>query len=88
MSNNDGIIQTLLDRFNTYRLPRILEIKKQVENGETLGDRDIRFFKEMFNDIRQNQHLVDNNEELQKLAAQVIHLNQEITALALKNEKG
>jgi len=88
MSNNDGIIQTLLDRFNTYRLPRILEIKKQVENGETLGDRDIRFFEEMFNDIRQNQHLVDDNEELQKLVAQVIRLNLEITTLALKNEQG
>jgi len=42
--------------------------------------------KRLFKDIKNNQHLVEGNEELQALVAKFIQYNQEITERALANE--
>jgi len=78
----------LLERFTKQTLPRILEIKKSIDRGELLNDRDINFLKllpERFNEVKP---LVDRNPEYQELLAQAVHLYKEITEQALLNEKG
>jgi len=87
LSKNELIIEVLLDRFTTLRLPRTLDIKEKVTKGGTLNGADIEFFEEVFRDIKDNQHLVEGNEELQTIIAKFIHLNKEITDIALANEK-
>ena len=87
-SKDLGTIMALLERFTKQTLPRIHEIKKSIDRGELLNDRDISFLKllpERFNEVKP---LVDRNPEYQELLAQAVHLYKEITEQALLNEKG
>ncbi len=87
MSKNEALIEVILERFLKIRFPRAKDIKEKIDQGETLNDMDVDFFKEVFHDIKQNQHLVDKNDELQVIVAKFIHYNKEITDQALVNEK-
>jgi hypothetical protein len=83
----EGLITVLAERFTKIRLPRILDIKEKVDKGEILNDSDIEFFEEVFADIRKNEPIIEGNKELEGLVAKAIHLNKEITDMALENEK-
>lgn len=85
MKNNEALIEVLICRFVDLRLPRCLDIKQKLEQGGELGELDIQFLDEMMHDIQQNKHLVNGNQELEKLVAKAIHLNKTITDLALAN---
>ena len=87
MSKNDALIEVLAERLVKIRLPRILDIKEKVSKGGQLNELDIEFFKQVFSDIRQNQSLINGDKELQELVARAIHLDKEITDMALANEK-
>jgi len=74
----------LLERFTKQTLPKLLEIKKNIDHGKLLSDRDISFIKllpERFNEVKP---LVDRNPEYQELLAQAVHLYKEITEQALR----
>jgi len=49
-SKDAGTIQVLLDRLNTQRLPRALDLKSKVDRGERLEEHDIQFLKLVFED--------------------------------------
>lgn len=87
-SKQAGIIQVLVERFETQRLPRALALKNKVDAGERLDDLDIAFLEEVFRDAQENRRLVEQNPRWQDLAAQALSLYEEITAKALANEKG
>ena len=82
-----GTIQTLLDRLNTHRLPRALELKGRVDRGEKLSDHDMHFLKLVLEDSSVAQGLAARNPEFQPLVARLISLYGEITAKALENEQ-
>ena len=42
-SNEEHVIELLIERFERERLPRLLDIHKRVTGGETLEDGDIAF---------------------------------------------
>ncbi len=86
-SKQAGIIQVLVERFETQRLPRALALKKKVDGGERLDDLDIAFLEDVFRDAQENRHLVEQNPKWQGLVAQALSLYEEITAKALANEK-
>ncbi|MEA3277517.1 MAG: hypothetical protein U9Q81_19985 [Pseudomonadota bacterium] len=83
----DGVAHVLIERFEKHRLPRILSIKENVDEGATLSDLDIAFLEEVFRDAQQNKHLADAVPECQSLFARMVHLYNEITDKALKNEE-
>ena len=86
-SQDAGVIQTLVDRLNSQRLPRALELKDRVDAGEPLNDFDLQFLEDVFADAHAIQPLVERHPEYQALAARVIRLYKEILDKAVENEK-
>jgi hypothetical protein len=86
-THDPGVIHALVERFNTQRLPRALELKKRVDSGEKLSDHDMHFLEEVFRDTETIKTLVDRNPEYQQLAANANRLYKEILDKALENEK-
>ena len=86
-SEDTGVILALMERFNEQRLPRALELKKRVEQGECLSEPDIAFLDEVFKDANHVMPLIDKHPELQPIATRAISLYKEITEKALENEK-
>ena len=86
-SYDAGVIQALVDRLNTQRLPRALELKAKVDTGERLSERDLRFLEDVFADVRTIQPLIERHSEYQDLVARVVHLYKEITDRAKENEE-
>ena len=86
-SHDAGVIQALVDRLNTQRLPRALDVKKRVDAGETLGEHDMQFLEGVFHDAETIKPLANRNPEYQQLVARVVKLYKEIVDKALENEK-
>lgn len=82
------IMNTLLERFQKQRLPRLLDIKKAVDQGDKLGNFDMEFLEEVFSDTRQNQRYIQAaDDELKSLFMKALSLYNEITEKALENEQ-
>jgi hypothetical protein len=82
-----GTVQALLDRLNTQRLPRALDLKSKVDKGEKLNDYDMQFLKTVLEDTASARTLVANHPDLQPLVARLIGLYSDITSKALENEQ-
>ena len=82
-----GIIFALIERYEKYRLPRILSIKDRLDEGEKLDHFDMEFMEEVISDAIQNKHLIDKHPEWQEFCANVVSLYEEIAEKALENEK-
>jgi hypothetical protein len=86
-SQDQGVIITLMERLNSQRLPRALDIKKKVDAGETLDEYDLHFLKEIFHDVETIRPLIERHPEYQQLTADIIRLYKEIIDKAMENEK-
>ena len=86
-SKETGVIVTLVERFETQRLPRALAIKENVDRGERLSDADLAFLREVLEDAQYINPLVQKHPEWQPLVARAMHLYKEITEKALANEE-
>ncbi|MGD2056000.1 MAG: hypothetical protein PVJ15_04265 [Gammaproteobacteria bacterium] len=86
-SNQDGVVQALVERFDKIRLPVALQLREKVDRGELLNDMDIAFLEEVLSDSRLIKPLVDAHPEWQDIAARMAQLYREITEKALENEK-
>lgn len=86
-SEDTGVILALMERFNKQRLPRVLELKKRVEQGHCLSEPDIDFLDKIFKDANHTMPLVDKHPNLQPIVSRAISLYKEITTRALENEK-
>ena len=91
MNNNlkdEMILETLLQRFEKIRLPRLLDIKSKVEQGNRLDNFDMEFLEEVFSDARENKHYLDDaDNELKGIFMKVLDLYKDITEKALENEQ-
>ena len=86
-SHDAGVLYTLVDRFNSQRLPRALDLKEKVDAGETLSDLDLQFLEEVFADANKMRPLAERHPEYHELIARAIHLYKEILDKAMENQK-
>ena len=86
-SEDAGLIAVLMERFESERLPRALELQEKVDQGETLNDIDIAFLEQVFADANKLGPLLERHNEYQKLVSQAVELYKDITEKALANEK-
>jgi hypothetical protein len=78
---------TLMERFKTQRLPRIMEIKEQVDQGNRLGEYDRLFLEEVIKDAQRNIRYVEEIPECQHMFIQLAHLYKQIMDKAVENEQ-
>ena len=88
LTKDTGVIAALVVRFESQRLPRLLELKKKVDGGKLLDDADIRFLEEVQQGASAAQPLIEQHPEYQNLFARAVQLYAEIVETALKNEQG
>ena len=81
-----GILAVLADRLVKLRLPRLVDMKAQVDRGEVLTDHDIRFLGEAIADAQGNAALIERNPDVQEIVGKVLRLYKEIMDKALENE--
>lgn len=86
-AKDEGVIQALLERLNERRLSRLLALKKHVDGGEKLGDEDLSFLRQVYQDWEQAKPYIDRQPKYQDLAARMVHLYGQIMSKALENEK-
>ena len=85
---DNAVLKTLIERFQKHRLPRLMDIKKNIDQGETLSDFDMDFLQQVFKDARQNEtYLQTADDELKALMMKILALYKEITEKALENEQ-
>jgi hypothetical protein len=82
-----GTIYALIERFEKQRLPRLLELKKRVDEGGVLSESDSEFMFQVTLDAQQSKRLIDRHPEWHQFCSEVIHLYEEIAEKALDNEK-
>ena len=83
----NGMMVTLMERFKTQRLPRIMEIKEQVDQGNRLGEYDRLFLEEVIKDAQRNIRYVEEIPEFQHMFIQLAHLYKQIMDKAVENEQ-
>ena len=86
-SEDEGVILALLERFEKYRLPRALEIKERVDQGEKLSDEDLDFLKDVLEGHRHVKPYVDKYPQYESVVSQAMNLYHQITSKALDNEE-
>ncbi|MDR2186983.1 MAG: hypothetical protein LBE62_02900 [Azonexus sp.] len=84
-TNDTGVMQVLLDRYNNQRLPRALEMKAKVDQGEELNEMEVAYLAQVNEDIRALQPLLARHPEMEPMVVKGISLYQEIIAKALEN---
>jgi hypothetical protein len=87
LSKEDGVIMALEERFEKQRLPRLLTLKDKVDAGGVLDDTEIAFLEQVISDAMRSKPLMDRHPDWQEFCAYVVHLYEEITEKALRNEE-
>jgi hypothetical protein len=86
-SEDQGIIQVIVDRMEKQRLPIALELQEKVNRGDTLNDLDLEFLDNVLHDSQKIRAMLDKYPAWQPLAARMMGLYNEITTKALENEQ-
>jgi hypothetical protein len=84
---DEGVLYTIIKRFESERLPRALALKEKVDRGEVLSNYDLSFLEEVFHDSHYIAPYLSRHPKYNELATSVLALYKEITSKGLENEK-
>ncbi len=82
-----GMLAVMIERLETQRLPRALDLKEKVDKGGRLDEFDLAFLEEVFSDSQEIKPLIERHPEHQEIRAKMMGLYREITEKALANER-
>jgi hypothetical protein len=82
-----GVVTAILHRASRRRIPRLMRIKKAVDNGSRLNSFQVSFLKRVNRDYQNALPYVGEHKELQDVAIKMVELYHDITEQALKNEE-
>lgn len=80
------VIDALFKRFTEHRFPRVQNLEKRVNAGETLNDSDVVFLDTVFKDAQYILRLTDKYPQYQEFMTKVIKIYSDVTQKALENE--
>ena len=84
---SQGLIELMVQRFETHQLGRLLQLRRSVDSGETLSDYERDFLEEVCHEAMDSLHLVSQFPDYQPLFTQAVRLYHEITSRAFENER-
>jgi hypothetical protein len=82
-----GLIQVLLERFNTQRLPIALAFKEKVDSGVLLDEDEHKQIYKVQEDLNHIKSLIERNPEYQDVVAKILTLWLEIIKKDIENQK-
>ena len=82
-----AVLSAVLNRFNSYRLPRVLAMRTRVLDGERLGETELQFLELLVRDMRKLRPLCESSPRYKSIYTQAVNLYAEVTAQALENER-
>jgi len=85
--DDTGIIQVILERFEKQRLPRMIEIKQRLDDGNKLNEFELEYLSEAVHDAKALLPFLERHPEYEPLLSRVVHYYKIITDEALGNEK-
>ena len=85
-SNDNPIICALLDHYEKHTMPRMMDIKQQVDAGEKLNDADISFLQNTFAELHNIEPLIHRHPEYQVLFSRMVDFCKDISLRAAANE--
>lgn len=83
--DEEGVSQVSVETFVKYRLPFLLQVKEEMDEGRELTDGELELMIRMVTRAHNINHFVYEHPELKTLVAQVIDLIHDITGEALNN---
>ncbi|TQV75165.1 hypothetical protein FLL45_09510 [Aliikangiella marina] len=86
LDTDTGVITELLDRFNHLHLPRVMEIKDRLDEGQLLLETDIEFLTVVLTDSQNMRGYIERNPDFKPLAAKISHFYYQIIEIATENE--
>jgi hypothetical protein len=84
---DQGVIAVLLKRFETESYPRAQSIKKNIDEGGVLSERDLSFFEETLEHAHQIMALIVRHPEYAALAKEVVLMYEEIMSKSQENRE-
>jgi len=85
-TNDRELLCTLLEQHEKHTMPRILDIRQKVENGEKLNDVELNFLHDVFADIQRIEPMIHRHPEYQVLFSRTVDLCKDISSRAAENE--
>ncbi len=82
-----GLINVLLKRFETERLPRMKELQAKVDDGGVLDDTDLSYLQKVLSDAHQVMDVLKRNPEYGALAKGALLMYEDIMAKSQQNAK-
>jgi hypothetical protein len=80
-----GVIAVLLKRFETESYPRAQSIKKYIDEGAVLNDRDLSYLEETLEHAHQIMTLIARHPEYAALAKEAMLMYEEIMSKSQQN---
>ena len=81
-----GIIQVLLRRLETQRLPRARYLERKVASGDVLNDFDLAFLEAALGDACELIHMLGHHPEYRHLVHQLLDFYRDIVSRAEEND--
>jgi hypothetical protein len=80
-----GVSEVVVERFVKYRLPQLMKIKEEMDQGKQLTDGEIELLSRVVKRAHQLNHFVYEYPQYKELVAKTIDLVHDITGEAVEN---